>query len=174
MRAALGILLLSLALATGGWAAPRIGVVFEYPRSVGASGFVITVAIEGQPTPITMGVTASAPGACAAVGEPASPDIYCAWLGCFPGGSRLGITAQAKVGDQLSGPSNVGGCIVDQQCTCVGIPGSGSPIDVLTTPGVAAATPPPIVIPDPVTASIPPRPVFATIPTPPPAPAGAT
>jgi hypothetical protein len=170
MRLILWSLMVTLALASSALAASKIVVVFEYPRSLSPSGFVFTVTVEGQPTPITMTVSASAPGACVAAGESANPDIYCGSLGCFPPGSRIGITAQAQVGDQLSGPSNVGGCIVDMQCNCVGIPGDRSPVDVLTTPGPTA---PPFVSPAPVTASIPPPPMFPQVPLPPPAPQAA-
>src|SRR5713101_4735237 len=88
------------------------------PRTLNASGFVLTITVEGQATPITMTVAASAVGACVAAGQPATPDTYCASFACFPPGSRLGVTVQAQVSTQLSGPSNLGGCIVDLQCNC--------------------------------------------------------
>ena len=170
MRLVLWSLLSSLTLAPSALAASRIVAVFEYPRTFNPSGFVFTVNVEGQATPLTMTVTASAPGACVTAGQPADPDTYCGSLGCFPPGSRIRITVQAKVGDQLSGPSNLAGCIVDMQCQCVGIPGSGSPVDLLTTPGQPPASAPPLVIAAPVTASLPPPPAWAPLPIPPPAP----
>ncbi len=174
MREVLCSLLLILGLATHAHSASRIVAVFEYPRTLNASGFVLTITVEGQATPITMTVAASAVGACVAAGQPATPDTYCASFACFPPGSRLGVTVQAQVSTQLSGPSNLGGCIVDLQCNCVGIPGSGSPVDILTTPSTAPASPvSPVAPPMPVTASIPQPPVWAPLPTPPKAPVAA-
>jgi hypothetical protein len=170
MRLILWSLMGTFFLASSTLAASKIVAVFDYPRRLSPSGFVFTVTVEGQPAPITMTVAASAPGACVTAGQPADPDTYCGSLACFPPGSRIQMTAQAQVGDQLSGPSNVGGCIVDMQCQCVGIPGSGSAEDVLTTPGPTA---PPVVPPSPVTPSIPPPPVFAQVPLPPAAPQAA-
>lgn len=111
-------------------------LIWDYPRTMAASSFRITGEAQGQTS--TMTVEASEPGACVAVGQPNSPDIYCAKIGCFPPGMMFTFRVAAQQGDGWSETPESISCHVNAQCRCGAAP-------VVTPPSQVAVQRQPVV-----------------------------
>jgi hypothetical protein len=91
MRSSSSLVILTCLLLCRPASAAQLSLVWEYPRSLSASGFTIQATAAGQARATTLTVQPFAPGACAALNQPANENVYCAVVGCPP---QAGISSR--------------------------------------------------------------------------------